>query len=161
MTRERIGVGVVGVGMMGRRHAENAARSIPEARLAAVFDADRALAGRVGREIDADACGSLEELLERSDVRVVIASPRRFHAEQAIGALSRGKDVLLEKPMGLSLEECDRIIAAAKQGRSRLQIGFMRRYDSAYAEAKRLLSSGAPGPALLVRAVHRDREETN
>ena len=162
MTRERIGVGVVGVGMMGRRHAENAARSIPEARLAAVFDADRALAGRVGREIDADACGSLEELLERSDVRVVvIASPRRFHAEQAIGALSRGKDVLLEKPMGLSLEECDRIIAAAKHGQSRLQIGFMRRYDSAYAEAKRLLSSGALGQALLVRAVHRDREETN
>ena len=162
MTRERIGVGVVGVGMMGRRHAENAASSIPEARLAAVFDADRALAGRVGREIDVDACGSLEELLERSDVRVVvIASPRRFHAEQAIGALSRGKDVLLEKPMGLSLEECDRIIAAAKHGRSRLQIGFMRRYDSAYAEAKRLLSSGALGQALLVRAVHRDREETN
>src|SRR5438270_372868 len=140
MTRERIGVGVVGVGMMGRRHEGHAARSIPEARLAAVFDAVRALAGRVGREIDADACGSLEELLERSDVRVVvIASPRRFHAEQAIGALSRGKDVLLEKPMGLSLEECDRIIAAAKHGQSRLQIGFMRRYDLAYAEATALV----------------------
>src|SRR5438552_16235355 len=157
MTRAPIAAGVVGVGMMGRRHADTAARSIPEARLAAVFDADRALAGRVGREIDADACGSLEELLERSDVRVVvIASPRRFHAEQAIEALSRGKDVLLEKPMGLSLEECDRIIAAAKHRQSRRQIGLMPRYDSAYAEAKQLLPSGALGQARLVRAVPGD-----
>src|SRR6266571_5157103 len=159
MTRERVGVGVVGVGIMGRRHAENAARWIPGARLAAVFDADRVLAARVGRDLDADACGSLEELLGRDDVRVVvIASPREFHAEQAVAALSRGRDVLLEKPMALSLTDCDRVIAAAEQGSGRLQIGFMRRYDPAYAEAKRLLVSGALGEALLVRAVHRDRE---
>jgi scyllo-inositol 2-dehydrogenase (NAD+) len=159
MTRERIGVGVVGVGLMGRRHAENAARWIPGARLAAVFDADRALAARGGRDLDADACGSLEELLDRDDVRVVVvASPREFHAEQAVAALSRGKDVLLEKPMALSLADCDRVIAAAERRSARIQIGFMRRYDPAYAEAKRLLVSGALGEALLVRAVHRDRE---
>src|SRR2546430_620089 len=108
MTRDRIGVGVVGVGMMGRRHGENAAQWIPGARLAAVFDADRALAARVGRDLDADTCGSLEELLGRDDILVVvIASPREFHAEQAVAALSRGRDVLLEKPMGLSLAARD------------------------------------------------------
>jgi len=132
MTRDRIGVGVVGVGMMGRRHAENAAQWIPGARLAAVFDADRALAARVGRDLDADTCGSLEELLGRDDILVVvIASPREFHAEQAVAALSRGRDVLLEKPMGLSLADCDRVLATAERGSARLQIGFMRRYDPA------------------------------
>src|SRR5438445_194216 len=160
MTRDRIGVGVVGVGIMGRRHAENAAWWIPGGRLGAVFDADRALASRVGRDLEAEACGSLEELLGRDDVRiVVIASPREFHAEQAVAALSQGKDVLLEKPMALSLADCDRVIAAAEQGSARLQIGFMRRYDAAYAEARRLVLSGALGDALLVRAVHRDRAE--
>ena len=159
MTRDRIGVGVVGVGIMGRRHAENAAWWIPGGRLGAVFDADRTLASRVGRDLEAEACGSLEELLGRDDVRiVVIASPREFHAEQAVAALSHGKDVLLEKPMALSLADCDRVIAAAEQGSARLQIGFMRRYDAAYAEARRLVLSGALGEALLVRAVHRDRE---
>ena len=159
MTRDRIGVGVVGVGMMGRRHAENAAQWIPGARLAAVFDADRALAARVGRDLDADTCGSLEELLGRDDILVVvIASPREFHAEQAVAALSRGRDVLLEKPMGLSLADCDRVLATAERGSARLQIGFMRRYDPAYAEAKRLVVSGVLGEPLLVRAVHRDRE---
>jgi predicted dehydrogenase len=161
MTRERIGVGVVGVGIMGRRHAENAARSIPGARLAAVFDADRGLTASVAGKLGATTCATLDELLSRQDVRaVVIASPSRFHADQAVAALSSGKDVLLEKPMAHSLAECDRIIAAAERGAARLQIGFMRRYDPAYAEAKRLVASGQLGEPLLFRAVHRDREAT-
>src|SRR6267143_367967 len=162
MTRERIGVGVVGVGIMGRRHAENAAHSIPGARLAAGFDADRALAASVAGDLDATTCATLDELLARQDVRaVVIASPSRFHAEQAVAALSSGKDVLLEKPMAHSLADCDRIISAAERESARLQIGFMRRYDPAYAEAKRLVASGALGEPLLFRAVHRDREATH
>ncbi len=161
MTRDGIGVGVVGVGMMGRRHAENAARSIPGARLAAVFDADRAAANSIAVELEAAGCATFDELLGREDVRVVvIASPSRFHAEQAVAALSTGKDVLLEKPMAHSIDECDRIIAAAERGAARLQIGFMRRYDPAYADAKRLIASGVLGEPLLFRGVHRDREAT-
>ena len=161
MTTDRIGVGVVGVGTMGRRHAQNAADAIPGARLAAVFDADRAGASRIAGELDATACATLDELLDRDDVRVVvIASPSRFHADQAVMALSRGKDVLLEKPMAHSLADCDRVIGAAERGSARLQIGFMRRYDPSYAEAKRLVASGVLGEPLLFRAVHRDREAT-
>jgi predicted dehydrogenase len=159
---EGIGVGVAGVGVMGRRHAENAARRIPGARLAAVFDADRAVGSDVAKELGAAACATLEDLLDREDVRVVvIASPSRFHADQAVAALSRGKDVLLEKPMAHSLADCDRIIAAAQHASARLQIGFMRRYDPAYAEAKALIASGALGQPLLFRGVHRDREATH
>ena len=159
MSAEPIGVGVAGVGLMGRRHAENAGHWLPNGRLVAVFDTDRAVASRVANELEAAACGSFGELIDHDDVRVVvIASPARFHAEQAIAALSRGKDVLLEKPMAHSLAECDRIIAAAQRGRARLQIGFMRRYDAAYVEAKRRIASGALGGPLLFRAVHRDRE---
>jgi scyllo-inositol 2-dehydrogenase (NAD+) len=157
--RVGIGIAVVGTGVMGRRHAENAARSVPGARLAALFDADRAVANRVASELEADACGSLEQLLARDDVDVVaIASPSRFHAEHAVAALEAGKDVLLEKPMAHSLADCDRIIGAAARAKRRLQIGFMRRYDPAYAEAKRLIASGALGEPRLFRAVHRDRE---
>ena len=162
MSTEPVGVGVAGVGLMGRRHAENAARHIPGARLVAVFDADQTIALRVGQELGAPACVSLDELLENDEVRVVVvASPSRFHADQAVAALSSGKDVLLEKPMAHSLADCDRVIQAAERGSARLQIGFMRRYDPAYAEAKRLIASGALGEPLLFRAVHRDREATH
>src|SRR5439155_894803 len=141
--RSRVGIGIAGVGLMGRRHAENAAWHIPGARLVAVFDADRTVASRVGQELGAPACASLDELLENDEVRVVVvASPSRFHADQAVAALARGKDVLLEKPMAHSLGDCDRVIQAAERGSARLQIGFMRRYDPAYAEAKRLIVSG-------------------
>jgi len=62
--------------------------------------------------------------------------------------------------MAHSLADCDRIIAAAERRSARLQVGFMRRYDPTYAEAKRLVASGVLGEPLLFRAVHRDREAT-
>lgn len=162
MSPEPVGVAVVGAGVMGRRHAENAAWRIHGARLVALFDPDKDVASRAAAELDVPACASPEELLERDDVRVVvIASPARFHAEQAVAALARGKDVLLEKPMAHTLDDCDRVIAAATRTRGRLQLGFMRRYDPAYAEAKRLIVSGALGEPLFFRAIHRDREATH
>lgn len=156
---DRVGVGVIGVGLMGRRHAENAARRVDGARLAAVHDAAGGVARRVAADLGTVACGSIEDLLARDDVRVVVvASPSRYHAEHAIAALEAGKDVLLEKPMALTLADCDRVIDAAERARGRLQIGFMRRYDPPYAEAHRLIRSGALGPPLLYTASSRDRE---
>src|SRR2546430_13059601 len=144
---------------MGRRHAENAAWHIPGARLVAVFDADRTVASRVGQELGAPACASLDELLENDEVRVVVvASPSRFHADQAVAALTRGKDVLLEKPMAHSLADCDRVIHAAERGSARLQIGFMRPSDPALPAAKRPLASGASGVPPLFLATHRHPE---
>jgi len=155
----RIGVGVIGVGMMGRRHAENAARRIDSAALVAVYDYAADLAKRVATELGAEPATSVDALLARSDVQtVVVASPSRFHAEQAIAALDAGKDVLVEKPMAYTIADCDRMIAAAERAKVRLQVGFMRRYDPAYAEARRLVSAGTIGEPQLVRAVHRDRE---
>jgi scyllo-inositol 2-dehydrogenase (NAD+) len=161
MTHARVGVAVIGVGAMGRQHASNAAARIPGASLVAVFDADRAVAEAVARELGAEAAPALDALLERRDVRVVVvASPSRFHAEHAIAALASGKDVLLEKPMAHSLADCDRIIDAAARGGARVQLGFMRRYDPAYAEAKRAIAAGDLGEPLFFRAVHRDRESS-
>jgi predicted dehydrogenase len=144
---------------MGRRHAENIAGLQAEARLVSVTDADRATSERVAKELGAIRSESIDALLDRRDVRaVVIASPKRFHEEHAIAAARAGKDVFLEKPMATSLEGADRVIAAARDARVRLQIGFQRRYDAAYAEARRLVSSGELGRPLLYRGINRDRD---
>lgn len=154
-----MGVGVIGVGGMGRRHAENLAAHVPEARLVALHDANAALARRVADELEAVACASLDELLARDDVRaIVVASPMDFHAEQAIVAARAEKDVLVEKPIATSLADADRVIAAAETAGVRLQVGFQRRYDPAYAEAKRLVASGALGRPLLYKGIGRDVE---
>lgn len=144
---------------MGRRHAENIAGLQGEARLVAVTDADPMARERAAKDLGATPSESVEALLDRRDVRaVVIASPKRFHEEHAIAAARAGKDVFLEKPMATSLEGADRVIAAARDARVRLQIGFQRRYDTAYAEARRLVSGGELGRPLLYRGINRDRD---
>ena len=155
----RLRLGVIGVGAMGARHAENIARGVPEATLVAVFDAQAAGAPRIATTLGCDHTASLDELLRRSDVdAVVIVSPPRFHAEHAIEALEAGKHVLLEKPMALSLADADRIIAAADRAGRRLQIGFMRRYDPAYAAAKRRIAAGDIGVPRLFKGIDRDQD---
>lgn len=158
MTRAgHLGVGVVGVGAMGARHAENIARGGPHVRLAAVFDAHGPTADRVAAALGAARSASLDELLGRDDIdAVVIASPPRFHTEHAVAALGAGKHVLLEKPMALSLVDADRINAAAAHANVRLQIGFMRRYDPAYAAAKRRIAAGDIGTPRLFKGIDRD-----
>ena len=142
---------------MGRRHAENLARHVSDARLLVVTDADASARERVSRDLDASASESVDALLERNDVRaVIVASPKRFHEEHAISAAKAGKDVFLEKPIATSLEGADRVIAAARSAGVRLQVGFQRRYDPAYAEARKLVSGGALGRPLFYRGINRD-----
>ena len=152
-----VGVGVIGVGLMGRRHAENVLR-VPGARLVAVADARREAADAAGRDLGAATC-TVEALLARDDVHaVIVASPAAHHEEHAVAAARAGKDMLVEKPVASTLEAADRVIAAAREAGVRLQVGFHRRYDPPYLEARRLLQSGALGAPLLYRGVNRDRD---
>jgi predicted dehydrogenase len=150
---------VIGVGLMGRRHAENLARRIEYARLVAVTDADRSTSDRVAAELGAKSCESVNALLALDDVRaIVIVSPARFHVAHAIAAAGAGKDVFVEKPIATTLAEADRAIAAAREAGVSLQVGFQRRYDTPYVEARNVVSSGALGRPLFYRGINRDRE---
>jgi predicted dehydrogenase len=152
-----VGVGVIGVGLMGRRHAENLARQVSDARVLAVTDADESTRERVAKDLGTTASASVDALLDLPALRaVVIASPARFHEMHAVAAARAGKDVFVEKPIAKTLEGADRVIAAARAARVRLQVGFQRRYDPAYAEARKLVSSGALGRPLFYRGVNRD-----
>jgi scyllo-inositol 2-dehydrogenase (NAD+) len=153
-----IGVGVIGVGLMGRRHAENVAR-IGGAKVRAVHDANSSVSERVARELGAKSCASVDELLSHDSVdAVVIASPAQAHAAHAVAALAAGKDVLLEKPIAPTLDAADAILSAARASTARLQIGFMRRYDPAYAEAASVVRSGELGEMRFFKGVGRDRD---
>jgi predicted dehydrogenase len=150
---------VIGVGLMGRRHAENLAKHVSDARVLAVSDADESARERVAKDLGASSTASVEALLDLPSVRaVVIASPARFHEAHAIAAAHAGKDVFVEKPIAKTLEGADRVIAAAREAGVRLQVGFQRRYDAPYAEARKLVSSGALGRPLYYRGINRDRE---
>lgn len=157
---KKLGVGVIGVGKLGRRHAENLRRGIPAARLVAVADADGARARQVATELEVEhSYDKLESLLERKDIdAVVVAAPSRFHASATQTAAAAGKHIFCEKPPALSWEEANAAMAAVTKAGVQLQIGFMRRFDPAYAKAKMLVDSGEIGEPILFKAIGRDRE---
>jgi inositol 2-dehydrogenase len=156
----KLGVGVVGVGRMGRRHAENLRSLIPEARLVAVADADLEAARRLAADLEIEhSYASIEELVERKDINaVVIASPSKFHLSGVQTAAAAGRHILCEKPLALTIDGVDEAIAAARSANVLLQVGFMRRYDPAYAEAYKRIESGEIGIPVIFRSIGRDRQ---
>jgi scyllo-inositol 2-dehydrogenase (NAD+) len=155
----KLGVGVIGVGDMGRRHAENIRSLVPQARLVAVADPDAARAKCVAAELEVEASyRSIEELLEHKDVDcVVIASPDKFHAQGIRTAAAAGVDILCEKPMALTLEDAQAALEAVAKAGVRLQIGFMRRYDPAYAAAMKRIEAGEIGDPVVFKSLGRDQ----
>jgi inositol 2-dehydrogenase len=156
----KLGVGVVGVGRMGRCHAENLRALVPEAKLVAVADPDLEAARRLAADLEIeDSYASIEDLVERKDIdAVVIASPSKFHLPGVQAAAAAGKHVLCEKPLALTIDGVDAAIAAARSAKVLLQVGFMRRYDPAYAEAHKRIESGEIGTPIIFRSIGRDRQ---
>ena len=156
----KLGVGVLGVGEMGKRHAENIRRLVPEARLVAVADAAAERARRVAAELEIEhSYGSIEAMLECKDLEaLLIATPDKFHA-QAIGIAARaGKDILCEKPVALDIADARTALEAVSKAHVRLQIGFMRRYDPAYAAAMKRIEAGEVGTPVIYKSVGRDKD---
>ncbi|MGB6676965.1 MAG: Gfo/Idh/MocA family oxidoreductase, partial [Terriglobales bacterium] len=147
----KLGIGVVGVGEMGKRHAENLRRLVPQANLIAVADADAARAKQVAADLEIEhSYSSLDAMLERKDIRcIVIATPDKFHADAVRAAAAAGKDILCEKPLALNSEDAYSAMNAAEKAGVRLQVGFMRRYDPAYAAAKKRIEAGEIGEPVI------------
>jgi scyllo-inositol 2-dehydrogenase (NAD+) len=156
----KLGVGVLGVGRMGRRHAENLRSFIPNAQLIAVADVDVEAARRVAHDLEIEHfCSSVEELVERKDIdAVVIASPSTFHLAAVQTAAAHGKHIFCEKPLALTMDGVDDAMVAARKAKVLLQVGFMRRYDPAYAEAHKRIEAGEIGTPIIFRSIGRDRE---
>jgi len=85
----------------------------------------------------------------------VIATPTFVHTRIAVAAVEAGKHVFLEKPMALSVEECEQISAAVVSAGCKLQIGFMRRFDHRFIEAHALVASGELGRVMIIKSTGR------
>ena len=155
----KLGIGVLGVGEMGLRHAENIHRLVPQARLVAVADvaAERAL--RAANELGIEnSYGSLEAMLECKGLdAVVIATPDKFHATAVKIVAAAGKDIFCEKPLALNLPDAHELLNTVAKAGARLQVGFMRRYDPAYAAAMKRIEAGEIGTPVVFKSVGRDK----
>jgi scyllo-inositol 2-dehydrogenase (NAD+) len=156
----KLGVGVLGVGDMGKRHAENVLRLVPEARLLAVADPSADRLQSVAAELEIERMfASLDDLLEQKEIDcVVIAAPDKFHASSIRAAAAAGKHILCEKPLATNLTDAHQALDAVARAGVHLQLGFMRRYDPGYRAANERIEAGEIGEPVLFKSIGRDRD---
>ena len=155
-------VGIVGVGRMGRRHAENLATRVPGAELVAACSP-------IGEELEwardalrvPNVYRDYHELLRQPNIDAVfLVTPNTLHPQQIIDALRAGKHVFCEKPLSLVLEECLAVEAeAAKHPELKVMIGFVRRFDPSYQDAHRHIAAGGIGRPFMVRSETCDQND--
>jgi scyllo-inositol 2-dehydrogenase (NAD+) len=154
VSSDPVRLGVAGLGGMGLVHARNAS-ALTGVELVAVAAARPGRAAEVAAELSVVAA-TYEELVEREDVDAVVVAARSVdHAEVAAAVLAAGKHLFLEKPGATSLAGHDRL----RVGEGLVvQLGYQRRFDAAFVEARRRVEEGAIGQPLLVLATSRDME---
>src|SRR6185369_3586322 len=137
------------------------ATRIPETRLVAVADPDEKALGEVSATYDARPHRDPGALFQDSEVEaIVIASPTHTHADLTVAAAATGKPTFCEKPPALTLAETERMKAAVSRPGVFFQMGFMRRFDPAYAAAKPKVQEGLIGTPVVFKSSSRDPHRT-
>ncbi|MFM2370808.1 MAG: hypothetical protein RIS85_530 [Pseudomonadota bacterium] len=147
-----IGVGILGTGLAFQAiHARMLAELAPRFAVRCVWDPDPARTADAAGWLGARAAQTADDLLDDPAVDVVvIASPARFHAAQALAAISAGKKaVLVEKPLCATPDEADAIARAAQASGTALLVGAMHSHDPAWLAAQDVLANRAFTPALV------------
>lgn len=132
MENQKLRTAVIGAGSLGRHHARNHATLAREGKIqfAGVCDSDEETARQVAQEQGCAFYTDWRELLDKADV-VSIVTPTETHAEIACEFLAKGIHALVEKPISRTLEEADRMIAAAEKSGAKLMVGHLERYNPA------------------------------
>jgi myo-inositol 2-dehydrogenase / D-chiro-inositol 1-dehydrogenase len=150
-----IGLGVIGAGRIGRIHAGNVAAAAG-ATLVAVSDALAAAAESLAAELRTKATSREAMLADPAIAGVLICSPTDTHADFIEEAVKAGKAVFCEKPVDLSSDRIRACLKTVESAGKPLMIGFNRRFDPNFAEAKRRIVAGDVGKIELVTILSRD-----
>lgn len=150
----RVRACLIGCGRAGMIHARNYKNKIPGAAITAVVDTLPEAAQAAAKELQIRRrYTDYRQILGDDAVNaVIVVAPTDLHRDIVVDCANAGKHVFCEKPMAMTVEECDEMIAACRANGVKLQIGFMRRFDASFREAKRLVDSGAIGDLVLIRS---------
>lgn len=144
-----LGIGIVGAGTIGKVHCD-AFSQIEGARIVAIADPVEEAATALATKYGARHYGSYDDLLADDDVGlVVLATPSGLHPEQAVLAAEAGKNIVTEKPMAITAEGLDRMIAAADENNVELAVIFQNRLSPEVIKVKRAVEAGMIGTPLF------------
>jgi UDP-N-acetyl-2-amino-2-deoxyglucuronate dehydrogenase len=145
-------IGLIGAGNISETHAR-AARAIPGVEIAAVVGTSSEKVGRLCREYGGTPYSELEKFLAHRPMEmVVIGSPSGLHADQGIAAARQGFHVLTEKPIDITVERADALIAETHKAGVKLGVFFQDRSKPDILNVKRFVESGSLGKPILADA---------
>lgn len=157
---DKVKLGIIGLGRLGRKHAENIHYHIQNAELTAICSIVQDELDAVSKEMRPKyVTKDYREILENHDLDgIVIASSSQEHAVMICDAARIGrKNVYTEKPIGMTLAEIDLIKAAVEANTGmRFQVGYNRRFDQSVQAAKKKIDEGFIGRPIQVRMINRD-----
>jgi len=148
-------IGVIGSGRAGMIHAKNFTSSVKFAKVEALSDSYEEYLLTNAKELDVKKIYTdYNDLINDENIdAIVIATPTVLHRDIAVKAANMGKHIFCEKPMAMDPEECEDMIAAARRNKVNLQIGFMRRFDRSFKEAKQRILNGEIGDLVSVKSL--------
>ena len=146
---------LVGAGRAGQVHAESLTQHVPGGRLVALVDPSDSALEKTGVRFGVESrFKSLEEAIDGVAFdAVVITTPTFTHRELVTMAAANGKHIFCEKPMALTIDECDKMMAVAERNSVILQLGFMRRFDADFLAAKARIDAGEIGRPMVIKSL--------
>lgn len=154
----KIGFGVVGIGMMGQMHITNLMRN-QNATVVAVCARTESKVRAIQEQYNIPyGYTNVQELVENPEIdAVIVATGADAHKEACLAACKAKKHVFCEKPLAKTIADCEEIEAAAMENNTKcFTVGFMRRFDPSYAEAKQKIRNGEIGTPILFKGVSLD-----
>ncbi len=151
-SNDRIGIGIIGAGRIGRVHLGRVQRN-EDTDLVAICDVyARNLGYAAANAPEAQTFGDHRQLLDNERIdAVIVASPDHWHALHTVDACRAGKDVYVEKPASVAIAEGRAMVDAAREHDRIVQVGTQQRSGDHFAQAAYVVGSGALGPVTFVR----------
>lgn len=145
-------VGVVGLGFMGKMHAQ-AYALLPNAEISAVVDRDKERRREFSRDYAAMAYASLDRMLSEANVDMVdVCLPTNLHRRAVQKCAAAGKHVLCEKPIALTLRDADAMISACREAGVKFMVAHVLRFWPEYTVVKQIVDSGSLGAVRSITA---------
>ncbi|OGV54578.1 MAG: hypothetical protein A2X49_11220 [Lentisphaerae bacterium GWF2_52_8] len=153
----KLNIGLIGCGKITERsHIPEMLKLGSKIRIKALYDLNEKTASALKEQfsLDCEICTSVDAMLGIKELDgVIISTPNNTHCELTLKALEAGKNVLVEKPMAVSLKDADKMIKAAEKKRLHLQVNQSLRFIPAYVKIKNLIDSGKIGQPLHIRCI--------
>jgi myo-inositol 2-dehydrogenase/D-chiro-inositol 1-dehydrogenase/scyllo-inositol 2-dehydrogenase (NAD+) len=150
---EQIRICMIGAGRVGVNHSRAITRHVTKAKIVAVVDLDTQVREETALEFGIEKqFDTLEQALDKVGFdAVVITTPTPTHKSLTVLAAENKKHIFLEKPMALTLQECDAINQVVEQNSVFLQLGFMRRFDPEFVAAVQRIEAGEIGQPMMIK----------